>query len=91
MELASTPGVALKQIFGGWRGFKSWKISTLVDDIISLFRLHSPRTALGRNVLRAARAKAEEFDAMWHDRRSDIRLLSHIQASKKACLSGDGV
>ena len=49
MELASTPGVALKQIVWSWRVFARWRISNLVDDIILLFRLHSPRTAWGRH------------------------------------------
>ena len=49
MELASTPGVALRQNLWSWRGFEMWRISTLVDGIILLFRLHSPRTAWGRH------------------------------------------
>ena len=43
---------------------------------------------LGTAFLRAARAKEEEFNAMRHERRSDIKLPSHNQGSKKACLSG---
>ena len=46
---------------------------------------------LGAAFLRAARAKEEEFNAMRHKQRSDIKLPSHNQGSKKACLSGDEV
>ena len=85
MELASTPGVALKQKFWSWRCFARWRISTLVDDIVSPAQSED---GLGTAFLRAARAKEEEFNPMRHERRSDIKLPSHNQGSKKACLSG---
>ena len=48
------------------------------------------KDGLRTDFLRAARAQEEEFDAMRHERRSDIMLPSQSQGSQKACLSRDG-
>lgn len=87
VELASTPCCA-QAIFLELEGLRE------VENFDSGRRHHtvvSPAQSedgLGTAFLRAARAKEEEFDAMRHERRSDIKLPSHNQGSKKACLSG---